>query len=113
MPPKLVLPGHPRFHAILAEWSELHAKKGADYGTDEDFLRNVRVSEQWGVPAWIGVAIRMTDKVTRLQSYARTGILENEGVLDSFDDLGSYAAIGRILLEEDMGLTAKPHGVPA
>jgi hypothetical protein len=47
--------------------------------------------------------IRATDKVKRLQTYARTGRLRNEGVRDSFQDLAVYAIIGHVLFDESEG----------
>ncbi len=96
-------PGDPRFHEILDEMRALHEKKGTDYGdaAKGDFLANVRVAEQWGVPPWLGVMIRATDKVTRLQSYAKTGHLANEGAEDSLMDLAAYSIIALILLREE------------
>ena len=79
--------GDPRFHALLSEIGALHDRKQADYGTDTDPFANVRGSTDWGVPQWIGCMIRATDKVKRLQKYARTGSLTNESAEDAFMDL--------------------------
>ena len=92
--------GDPRFHRILRELGELHDKKQADYGADDDPFANVRASEEWGLPAWVGAMVRANDKVRRLQTYAKKGTLANEGVKDSFLDLAVYAIIGYILFEE-------------
>ena len=59
------------------------------------------MAEQWGIAPWIGVAIRMNDKVTRLQSFAKNGVLANEGVVDNLMDLAAYALIAIVLLEEE------------
>jgi hypothetical protein len=93
-------PGHPEFHRILAEMKALHAKKAADYGAGADVLANCRASEGFGVPAWLGVAIRMNDKMTRIKSLACNGELKNESVEDSFMDLACYAIIALILYRE-------------
>ncbi len=92
--------GDPRFLALLDEVRELHVKKAADYGTDEDYLHNLRASEGWGVSAWLGTLIRLTDKVNRLQTYAKTGKLANEGVRDSLQDLAAYALLALVLFDE-------------
>ena len=89
-----------RFHEILNELGALHDKKRADYGRDNDPLANVRAAEEWGVPAWVGAMIRLTDKVRRLQRYAQRGSLMNEGAEDSLRDIAVYAIIALILLEE-------------
>ena len=92
--------GTARFHEILKELGELHDKKQADYGRDNDPFANVRASEEWGVPAWIGAMIRLTDKVRRLQRFAQRGSLMNEGAEDSLRDIAVYAIIALVLLEE-------------
>jgi hypothetical protein len=93
--------GDPRFFEILDEMKAVHERKSADYGTGEDVLANVRASEAWGVPAWVGTMIRANDKVIRLQSLLTNGQLENESARDSLIDLASYAIIALILMEEE------------
>ena len=90
-----------RFHALLEEAGELHDLKQADYGLDSDPFANVRASSAWGMPAWVGAMVRATDKVRRLQTFARKGELKNESVVDAFMDLAVYALIARILYEEE------------
>lgn len=80
---------------------EVHDRKQKDYGKDDDPLHNVRSSTEWGVPAWLGTMIRATDKVRRLQTYARTGKLANEGVEDAFLDLAVYSILALILFREE------------
>lgn len=96
-------PGSDRFHAILRSLGSLHDRKQQDYGRDDDPFANVRASSEWGIDGWVGAMIRATDKVRRLQTFARRGTLANEGVLDAFDDLAVYAVIARVLFEEDPG----------
>lgn len=94
-------PGHPRFYQILEEMAELHAAKNADYGGDLDPLLNLREVEKVGIPAWKGVIVRLTDKMSRLQSYARkeTFAVKDEGLKDTFKDMAIYAVLGMILFE--------------
>lgn len=89
-----------RFHNLLTEIGELHDKKQADYGRENDPFANVRSTEEWGQPAWVGAMIRATDKLRRLQKVARGGTLANEGARDSFLDLAVYALIGLVLYDE-------------
>lgn len=94
---------------------ETHDAKGHDYG-DEDEYANIHASAEFGIPPWIGVALRMNDKIHRLQKFARVGILKvrGESVLDSFLDLAVYGVIGHIMFEEEMdkeqigGIYTKP-----
>lgn len=94
-------PGSERFHSVNRSLGELHDRKQADYGSDTDPFANVRASQEWGMPSWVGAMVRATDKVRRLQSFARKGSLENESALDAFDDLAVYAMIARVLYEEE------------
>jgi hypothetical protein len=94
-------PTSERFHSILKELGALHDKKAADYGTDQDPLANVRASSEWGIAAWVGAMTRGQDKVTRLKTFATKGKLENESVIDAFNDLAVYATLARILYEEE------------
>ena len=100
-------PASQRFHSLLQEMGELHDKKQKDYGSDTDPFANVRGSAAWDIPPWIGAMVRATDKVKRLQSFARKGELANEGVIDSFMDLAVYSIIARVLYEEEDGRIQK------
>lgn len=92
--------GDPRFLRIVEDMVALHAKKQRDYGTGVDPLANLRASEEWGIPAWQGAMIRACDKIKRMKTFAETGKLANEGMVDAFNDLAVYAILGRILFEE-------------
>jgi hypothetical protein len=92
--------GHPGFHKVLDEMRAVHDRKSADYGFGDDPLANCRASEEFGVPAWVGVLIRLNDKVTRLKSYLANGKLANEGVEDALLDLTNYGAIALVLYRE-------------
>lgn len=92
--------GSARFHEILRELGELHDKKQQDYGTEDAPFANVQGSREWGVEPWVGAMIRATDKLRRLQKFARCGELANEAVEDSFRDLAVYAVIALVLYEE-------------
>lgn len=96
-------PSSQRFHDLLKEAGELHDKKQADYGLDSDPFANVRASNAWGMPSWVGAMVRATDKVRRLQTFSRKGELQNESVRDAFLDLAVYALIGLVLYEEEQG----------
>lgn len=95
------LAGDPRFKDAVWDILELHAKKQADYGTDEDPFANVKAAQEFGVPNWIGTLIRLNDKVKRLKTFAKKRVLANESVEDSLDDIAVYALITKILYRED------------
>ena len=94
-------PNSSRFHAILTELGELHDKKQKDYGRGEDPFANVRASSEWGIEGWVGAMVRATDKLRRLQTFAQTGTLSNEGVVDSLKDLAVYSIIALVLYEQE------------
>lgn len=96
--------GDDRFHRHLRQLGILHDRKQRDYGRATDPFANVRASVDWGVPAWIGTMIRATDKLRRLQTFAQTGTLANEGVKDSLQDLAVYSLIALVLMEEEEAL---------
>ena len=101
-------PGYERqdpFTAILDEIQAMHDKKGADYGTDEDPLANIKASEDFGIPGWQGAVLRANDKMSRLKTFAKKGTLENEPVEDSLLDLGVYAIIALQLYRESLETT--------
>lgn len=94
---------HPSSRAllgVLADAAALHVKKGQDYGSDADPFANVRASEDFGIPGWIGCVMRANDKMRRLQSFARKGTLANESALDSITDNVVYFAIAAVLYRE-------------
>jgi hypothetical protein len=93
--------GSKRFHALLHEIGELHDRKQEDYGSDTDPFANVRASERWGIPAWVGALVRLNDKVARLQAFARKGVLANESAEDSMLDIAVYALIAKVLYEQE------------
>lgn len=88
------------FDKVLHEMAATRLKKGQDYGTATDTFANVRATEDFGVPAYIGAAMKCADKLKRLQSFYRNGRLENESIEDAFLDLAVYAAIGLCLYRE-------------
>lgn len=93
-------PNSARFHELLEEAGEMHDRKQLDYGRGDDPFANVRATEDWGVEAWVGAMIRLSDKVKRLQSLSRKGYLANEAAKDSFMDIAVYALIAYVLFEE-------------
>ena len=80
-----------RIIPIALECIELFDKKQQDYGSN-----NITMSGD------LGVAVRLTDKVCRLQHLIRKRIKEdasaqNESIEDSFMDAANYGLIGMML----------------
>jgi len=95
--------GTSNFETILEEVRALHALKQSDYGRETDPYSNVRSSEDFGIPAWIGCLVRANDKMRRLQKAARGNSLRNESVEDSILDLIVYGIITLDLWREHNG----------
>lgn len=93
-------PSSQQFHDLCDAMKAMHDRKMADYGRDNDPFANVRSTEEWGQPAWVGAMIRATDKLKRLQKVAAGGTLINEGAEDSFIDLAVYSVIALVLYRE-------------
>jgi len=81
------------------ECLKLINSKNNDYANPSDFYANFRLTEQAGIPMFIGVHIRLLDKVSRLNSFIerfqRTGKMttEHESIEDTLLDLINYSAI--------------------
>jgi hypothetical protein len=90
------------FDKVLAEMKAMHDRKQADYGRAElgDPFANVRASEDFGIPGWVGCMTRANDKMRRLQAAARGQNLKNESIEDSLMDLAVYAVIALVLYRE-------------
>jgi len=91
------------FSNILKEIQSMHDKKQADYGKTNDPFANVRASEDFGIPGWVGCMTRATDKLKRLQAAARGQNLVNESIEDSLLDLATYTIIALCLFRETNG----------
>ena len=96
--------GDERFYGILREMARLHAKKGADYGTGDDPLNNLRGSPAWGIPPWVGAQMRADDKTRRMQAFVRNGALENESIEDALIDRACYDVLSLILFREEKAM---------
>lgn len=90
-----------KFLGLLDEVAEMHRTKSHDYGSADDPLANIRNGAEFvGIEPWRAAMVRLSDKVTRLASYNRTGRLCHESVEDSLLDLASYALLTLLLFRE-------------
>lgn len=94
-----------RYLELLEEAKDLHIRKNAGYaGADNpDPWANFRMSEAFGVEAWRGALVRMTDKYIRIQNLIKDPSNDRvgESVIDTLRDLSAYALITVCLLEEE------------
>ena len=80
----------------------LRDRKGKDYGTMDDSIKNLRAAEEFGIPAWVGCVIRANDKMRRLQTFISQGRLSCEPADDALEDLVNYIVWAIVLREEAM-----------
>jgi len=96
--------GNETYMALLAYMESLHVAKAAGYsGEGVDTWKNFREAENWGVPAWLGAAIRLGDKYRRLQNILRKpelDMLVGENAAVTAIDLAAYSLILTCLLAE-------------
>lgn len=76
--------------------------KNADYTGGESPFANFKASEKFGVDPIVGLAVRMGDKMQRLQSYCKRGKLEveGEGITEIAYDFIGYSWLLLGLVEE-------------
>lgn len=95
-------PASQAFFDLCDRMKDMHAKKSYDYGSAHDPLANIRNGAAFvGIEPWKGAMVRLSDKVTRLATYNRTGSLHFEGVEDTLLDLASYALLALVLYREE------------
>lgn len=103
-PARLARETHPSsqaFYDLCDSLKDMHRAKSADYGSTDDPLANIRNGAEFvGIEHWRGAMVRLSDKVTRLATYCRTGRLEHEGVEDTLLDLASYSLLALLLHRE-------------
>ena len=90
-------PTHPTsqaFYDLCDGLKETHRKKSSDYGSPDDPLANIRNGAKFvGIEPWRAAMVRLSDKVTRLETYCRTGSLTYESFEDTLIDLASYSLL--------------------
>lgn len=96
------LGGHSRFYELLWEIAEIHGRKNKDYAGTEHPLSNLKESERFGIPAWKGTLVRMSDKWDRIVNLAKHNnpAVKSESITDTLMDLAVYSLLAIILFEE-------------
>ena len=94
-----------RYLELLKQMEDLHIMKNAGYsGKDNpDAWANFRMAEAFGVSAFKGCLVRMSDKYIRVTNLVKNpeNDMVNESVKDTLFDLAAYALIAVCLLEEE------------
>jgi len=99
---------------FLTDLGELHKRKAADYGTDEDPFYGYQLSaDMAGVPGWISPAMRLAEKFARLSTLMKKGKLQNEQATELFSDIALIAAITHTMFERESSHEYNPsHNTP-
>ena len=91
---------NPKYDSLIEEIRKLHNSKSEDYTPDGDPMHNLRRSEAYGVPAWKGVLIRLSDKQSRIEQLASGKKPNHESLRDSLIDQAAYSLLCICLLDE-------------
>lgn len=91
---------NPAFADLIEEIKKLHESKNSDYAADSDPLSNLRKCEAFGIPAFKGVLVRLTDKWSRIEQLAGGKTPKHESLRDSLIDNAVYSLLAIILLDE-------------
>ena len=95
------LGGHPMFYELLLRIAELHARKNHDYAEDADPLSNLKRAEKFGIPAYIGAFVRLSDKWSRIEELSKKPpMVASESLEDTLMDNAVYSLLAIILLDE-------------
>lgn len=80
---------------LTRECQEIMQAKNADYTGGGDVFANFRMTETLGIPAELGILIRMMDKIQRVRSFVVNGELKvkEESVTDALQDIINYAVL--------------------
>jgi hypothetical protein len=91
---------NPKFHELLKKMADMHDKKNADYGSDEDCLSNLKGCERLGIHPAMGTVVRLQDKWSRIENFFKKNKLKNESVYDSLLDNAIYSLLAIQIIEE-------------
>lgn len=104
---KLFRYGHPMFYDLIVQMAHIHEIKNKGYGIGNP-LGNFMECERFGVPAWKGCLVRMTDKYSRILNLVAKmdnpeyrDAIKMENLEDTLIDLANYSIICLILLKEN------------
>lgn len=90
------------FESIVKEMIEIHHTKNHDYA-NEDYLSNLTACKRVGLEPWKGAVVRLQDKMSRLENFAKKGKLKvkDESIEDTLKDMANYAILCLILYRND------------
>lgn len=98
------MPPSKRFMELLDTMKDIHIKKNAGYcGDSPDAFKNFRQAELFGISAFQGCLVRMSDKFMRVANLSKNAEADQvgEAITDTLLDLANYAIIAICLYEEE------------
>lgn len=98
------MPPSKRFMELLDVMKDIHIKKNAGYcGDSPDAFKNFRQAELFGISAFQGCLVRMSDKFMRVANLSKNAEADQvgEAITDTLLDLANYAIIAICLYEEE------------
>jgi hypothetical protein len=100
------------FYYLLAQVAAIFTAKNHDYTANGLFGpgSNLLRCEEFDVPAWKGILIRLGDKWSRLTTFAKKGLLKvaDESVEDTFLDMAIYSLLGVLAYRRAREAARKP-----
>jgi hypothetical protein len=86
------------FESLLDRMAAIHQAKNADYGASYNLAPSLL-----GIPAHVGLLVRMTDKLARACKLAQGQApqVEGEALEDSLLDLANYAILAVLVLKQE------------
>jgi hypothetical protein len=94
----------PKFVELLNELKSLHERKNSAYaGASSDPFKNFRYAELFGISAFKGCMVRMSDKFIRIANLSQNPDADKvgENIVDTLMDLAAYSLIAICLYEEN------------
>jgi hypothetical protein len=84
------------FDTILERMAAIHQAKNADYGSSYNLAPALL-----GIPAHVGILVRMTDKLSRACKLAQGQApqVQDEAFTDTLMDLANYAVMAILAIE--------------
>ena len=85
---------------VLERMGAIHQAKNADYGSSYNLAPALL-----GIPAHVGILVRMTDKLARACKLAQgqAAQVQDEALTDTLLDLANYAVLAILALEAPQG----------
>lgn len=88
---------------LIEKMTSIAMNKNSDYAGEKDFLKNFKMARDLGIKPSLGVAIRMSDKWSRIQELLQkdSPSVVDEKLSDTLLDLANYSILMILCLIEE------------